>query len=136
VKTREEVEALKLNWQKDPIWDIEDTEGFEEYREELIEFHKIWTEKCDEQWEKEQRKRGGGPAYPVYSENRFGECNEHSGGIECADTGLTIRDYFAGQALNGLMGSYDGTIKITAADFAKYSYDIADAMLAERKKYE
>jgi hypothetical protein len=38
MKTREEVEALKANWLSDPIWDIEDTEGFEEYRAELREY--------------------------------------------------------------------------------------------------
>lgn len=37
-KTVEEVDALKLNWIKDPCWDIEETEGFEEYREELLAF--------------------------------------------------------------------------------------------------
>ncbi len=36
MKTRTEVEDLKLNWDGDPIWDIEFTEGFEEYRDELL----------------------------------------------------------------------------------------------------
>jgi len=36
LKTNEQIEALKANWSKDPCWDIEDTEGFEGYREELI----------------------------------------------------------------------------------------------------
>lgn len=35
MKTRDEVEQLKRQWSQDPIWDIEDTEGFEDYREEL-----------------------------------------------------------------------------------------------------
>ena len=39
-KTREEVEELKVAWMNDAIWDIEDTEGFEEYREELLAFRK------------------------------------------------------------------------------------------------
>lgn len=37
-KTKEEVEELKRNWKHDPNWDIEDTEGFEDYREELVKF--------------------------------------------------------------------------------------------------
>lgn len=37
-KTIEEVDALKLNWIKDPCWDIEETEGFEDHREELLAF--------------------------------------------------------------------------------------------------
>ena len=35
MKTREEVEKLKAEWLEDDSWDIEDTEGFEEYRDEL-----------------------------------------------------------------------------------------------------
>ena len=35
MKTRSEVEALKKNWLGDPCWDIYETEGYEEYREEL-----------------------------------------------------------------------------------------------------
>ena len=46
MSVREEVEELKRHWKKDPCWDIEDTEGFEQYREELKAFseeqHKIW----------------------------------------------------------------------------------------------
>ncbi|MFX1487479.1 MAG: hypothetical protein ACFFBS_10400, partial [Promethearchaeota archaeon] len=34
-KTREEIEKLKQDWMLDPFWDIEDTEGFELYRNEL-----------------------------------------------------------------------------------------------------
>ena len=40
MKTREEVEVLKNSWLKDPIWDIYDTEGFEEYREFWHSFHR------------------------------------------------------------------------------------------------
>jgi hypothetical protein len=39
-KTNEEIEALKENWKRDPVWDIEDTKGFEEHREELIAYRK------------------------------------------------------------------------------------------------
>ena len=42
-KTREEVEALKANWLQDPCWDIEKTEGFEEYASELLSF-RMWQE--------------------------------------------------------------------------------------------
>jgi len=38
MKTRQEVEALKQNWLGDGCWDIYDTEGFEEYRDELRVF--------------------------------------------------------------------------------------------------
>lgn len=38
MKTRQEVEQLKQCWIKDPIWDIYDTEGYEEYKDELRVF--------------------------------------------------------------------------------------------------
>jgi len=38
MKTREEVEALKNEWLQDPCWDIDDTEGFEDYRDELAAY--------------------------------------------------------------------------------------------------
>lgn len=36
--TREYVEDLKADWESDPIWDLEDTEGLEAYRDELKAF--------------------------------------------------------------------------------------------------
>ena len=45
-KTITEVEDLKASWSKDPIWDIEETEGFEEYREDLLKFRRDF-EACE-----------------------------------------------------------------------------------------
>ena len=39
MKTDAEIKELKRQWEYDPCWDIEDTEGFEEHREELTRFH-------------------------------------------------------------------------------------------------
>ena len=38
MKTREQVEDLKQQWLADGCWDIEDTEGYEEYKDELRQF--------------------------------------------------------------------------------------------------
>jgi hypothetical protein len=40
MKTQDEIEQLKKSWKKDPNWDIEDTVGFEEHREELLAYRK------------------------------------------------------------------------------------------------
>ena len=37
-KSREEIEDLKSNWMADPCWDLYETEGFEEYRDELKKY--------------------------------------------------------------------------------------------------
>lgn len=34
-RTDEEIDNLKMQWQMDPCWDIEDTEGFEAYKKQL-----------------------------------------------------------------------------------------------------
>ncbi len=64
-------------------------------------------------------------------------------GMEYDDTagqryhyGMELRDWFAGQALQGLL-SHDensySTSQWVFSDFAKYSYELADAMMEARK---
>jgi hypothetical protein len=53
MKTREEVEKLKQNWRDDPCWDIYNTEGFQEYKEELMEYQRL----CEKEWEEKNQKR-------------------------------------------------------------------------------
>ena len=52
IRTASEIEELKVQWEQDPIWDIENTEGFEEHRTELNAFHdaksKEWLAKDQE----------------------------------------------------------------------------------------
>lgn len=45
MKTQQELDDLKQNWIKDPHWDIEDTDGFQEHREELLAWRKDLAEK-------------------------------------------------------------------------------------------
>lgn len=52
-------------------------------------------------------------------------------------SGVTLRDYFAGQALAGMLAFSalpDATGRCTAVDFAKAAYRQADAMIAERER--
>ncbi len=51
-KTKEEVDKLKKDWMNDPCWGIEGTEGFEEYREELIAFSNEYKTRCIIEWKK------------------------------------------------------------------------------------
>lgn len=36
--TKEDIESLKRIWCLDPCWDIEDTTGFEDHKEELLSY--------------------------------------------------------------------------------------------------
>ena len=67
----------------------------------------------------------GGPAYPHAP---FALDGRHwSDGSQ----GMTLRDWFAGQALAGMMA--DGKNSGRFADIASDAWDFADAMLAARK---
>jgi hypothetical protein len=63
----------------------------------------------------------GGPAFPVNAE-------QSPNGI-CPLPGMTLRDYFAAAALQGMLAYYHGYGSFYAAGSA---YQYADAMLAER----
>jgi hypothetical protein len=73
----------------------------------------------------------GGPAFPQNDLSSYG-----MGPAECSNGGMTLRDWFAGQALVGLLANErinasDGayTPKMAAED----AYTTADAMLGARK---
>ena len=48
-----EIVALKRNWERDPCWDIEESEGFEEHKEGLL----IYRKKKEAEWEQAREKR-------------------------------------------------------------------------------
>lgn len=84
-------------------------------------------------------KNTGGPAFPITSSWYSHESG--SGYVDYAvdgsNEGLTIRDWFAAKAMQGLIASPRGTP--TGADatdtyYAEMAYIMADAMLAEREK--
>ena len=49
-----------------------------------------------------------------------------------ADSGMTLRDWFAGQALSAIAEAW--AHDLADKDTAKRAYEIADAMLLEREK--
>lgn len=66
------------------------------------------------------------PAFPM-------PAAEHSQGGHFEQNGMTLRDYFAGQALSNLAARYHES-PFDSKGTAKISYEIADAMIAERAK--
>lgn len=65
----------------------------------------------------------GGPAFPrPYSEDG------------AAQGGMSLRDWFAGQALAGHCAAAENGDDTTWGDLARWSYKTADALLAEREK--
>ena len=69
-------------------------------------------------------KNDGGPAFP-------GGDGAYGGGPNHAQ-GMSLRDWFAGQALIGVIGAAT-TTELTMKSIAT-AWSIADAMLAERDK--
>jgi len=75
----------------------------------------------------------GGPAFPV------GNTATASDDLYPDFPGMTLRDYFAGQALAGMLpfDGYSAPINsdgLTADIFAESAYELADAMLSARKE--
>lgn len=69
-------------------------------------------------------KETGGPAFPRPAGDFNG--SRHGNG---AQTGMTLRDYFAAKAMQEMVNEYDDF------DFmAQTAYAVADAMLKERNK--
>ena len=64
----------------------------------------------------------GGPAFPAMHFDLTD--NEH---------GMTLRDYFAAQALTGICANSGNTALKSAEQFAQAAYNVADAMLEARK---
>lgn len=71
----------------------------------------------------------GGPAFPV---------NHDEGEVTWVDEGMTLRDYFAAKAMQGIIAGAmaDGSPwrQAEARDKARAAYLQADAMLKERAK--
>ena len=66
----------------------------------------------------------GGPAFPrAYAENAYGD-----------ERGMSLRDWFAGQALLGIMSDLSNLSGEVPRYAAARAYAIADAMIAERAK--
>ena len=82
--------------------------------------------------------KDGGSAFPSGVEEV--KHPENGGAItsikmQPANKGMTLRDYFAAKAMQGLLIS-SSEYGIEEQDCAKYAYQYADAMLAERERGE
>lgn len=76
----------------------------------------------------------GGPAFPLENPRQL-----EDGALFKQFPGMSLREYFAGQALVGFLAAHAGPedIGIPAAEHtARRAYEFADAMIAERSKAE
>jgi hypothetical protein len=112
MKTREEIEQLKLSWMSDPCFDLAGGEGWEEHEAELAAFEKEQKAR----WLAERMERfirsGGGQAITVYPSE---------------EPGMTVRTWLIGQALAGLCANPDSG---KASSIASEAVAVADAVMA------
>lgn len=74
----------------------------------------------------------GGPAFPCHTDQlQVCATTGHEKVIPVLNGGMSIRDWFAGQALDGIL-SQEGAVKGYESNDATRAYAIADAMIAAR----
>lgn len=83
----------------------------------------------------------GGPAFPGRSNQpvRYSGMDGKISGYTTMEPinmpGMSLRDWFAGQALAGLLAQSNGSATGSHKEAgARWAYEMADAMLAERSK--
>ncbi|AYG07728.1 hypothetical protein D7M10_11785 [Pseudomonas fluorescens] len=75
-------------------------------------------------------KNNGGPAF-ARPKSPKGEYTDSD--VPSAQTGMSLRDYFAAKALSTVPAySQEDVTTWSAEDFARHAYALADAMLAAR----
>ena len=86
-------------------------------------------------------KETGGPAFPIAQINATvttdGMGRLHQTAFVPAREGMTLRDYFAGQALSGLLGNpalEKQILKVGQSWIEEFAWAAADAMLQERER--
>ena len=77
-------------------------------------------------------KDDGGPAFPQRRIYRCSQGIDH----EVSETGLSLRDWFAGQALAGIASMSGDGFGLSPEDEASWAYQRADAMLRARSNGE
>ena len=75
-------------------------------------------------------REDGGPAYPTHP---FGVVDRGELGAVEPQPGMSLRDWFAGQALAGFMANKHHRLDFAADSDAVFAYKIADAMLRARQ---
>jgi uncharacterized protein YodC (DUF2158 family) len=73
--------------------------------------------------------KDGGPAFPQNDLSAYG-----MGPSEVQSQGMSLRDWFAGQALAGMMAAQ--SVPHSAEKWAFAAYTVADAMMAVRSRHD
>ncbi|MFX1710695.1 hypothetical protein [Stutzerimonas stutzeri] len=71
------------------------------------------------------KQPNGGPAFPKAGLDPWGEAKS-------VETGMTLRDYFAAKAMQGSLADPSVNPTDHKDDFARWCYEVADAMIAAR----
>lgn len=125
MKTREEVDALKASWLKDPCFDLFCYPEFEEHHAELAAFQRSKQAEWAASYEANLPINNGRmAAYPHVFQNEDA-CS--------AEFGLTKREMFAAMAMQGFLAHQENR-DLRPERIASWSVQSADALLRELAK--
>ena len=80
----------------------------------------------------ENKIKDGGSAFPTQHEETI-HGKEYSSKHTVYNSGMSLRDWFAGMALQGIMAA-PKRISVDCIDIAIDAYKLADAMIKEKEK--
>lgn len=69
----------------------------------------------------------GGPAFPISGNASDEDLNNRH-------LGMSKREVYAKAAMHGLLSNPEGASDVSPESWAKYAFDLADAMLAESRR--
>jgi hypothetical protein len=79
-------------------------------------------------------KDNGGPAFPTTTQVTQNQATGETTVHQYLSDGMTLRDYFAAKAMQGLIAQSCGTAASSSVSFgAEYAYQMADAMMKARE---
>jgi hypothetical protein len=121
MKSQQEIQELKDQWLMDRDWSLEEAEGFEEHKEDLLAFRLEQEAIFERSYAAGARRRFfESPAFSIPATMYSDDSIENP-----MQPGLSVREYFAAAAMQGFLAS--GCY--TPQEVSLHAVEMADAVI-------